>query len=259
MMEPSNNAVTVRNLSVTYQKKPVLWNINFTLPKGKIIGIVGPNGAGKSTLFKAMMGIIPSDHGHVTFFGKPLQQVREQVSYIPQRQSVNWHFPISVREVVMMGRYAGPLKRPKPKDHQIVATSIERVQMTPLADKQIGALSGGQQQRVFLARSLAQQAEITLMDEPFTGVDIHTETLTSELFQEETARGKILLIIHHDLAFVARYCDITLLLNLHLHAAGPTKEVLTAQHVQATYGSTSTLLSDLSHLIYKNPPHKEQS
>ena len=252
-MDKNEKAIEIRDLTVSYNKKPVLWGVGVDFLPVKLTGIVGPNGAGKSTLFKAIMGIIKPDSGGVRFFGKSLKHARKQLSYVPQRQSVDWHFPASIYDVVMMGRYAhmGFLKRPTAQDKRVVAKCLEQVGLTNLATRQIGELSGGQQQRVFLARALAQESEIYLLDEPFAGVDVSTEHLTLEILQQLTAAGKTVVIIHHSLQSVERYCDDTVLLNVYVRAAGPTEKVLQPALLKEVYGSDSTVLSDMGHLLHE--------
>ena len=251
MEDEMNNTIEVHDLCASYQGKPVLWDVDLCLPGGRLIGIVGPNGAGKSTLFKIMMGLHPADSGYVKFFEKPLNKVRKRISYVPQRQSVDWNFPALVKEIVMMGRYAhiGLFKRPKAKDHQVVEDSLAQVGITHLANRQIGRLSGGQQQRVFMARALAQQADIYLLDEPFAGVDTKTEQIILKNLQRLADNKKTVLIVHHSLASVARHCTYTILLNMYVRAAGPTEEVLTQPLLEETYSSHLNILNEVSEVI----------
>lgn len=240
--------VEVHDLTVSYQHRPVLWDIDFTLPQGRIISIVGPNGAGKSTLIKAMMGLIPISSGYVRIFGEPLERKRELIAYMPQREEVDWDFPISVREVVVMGRAARlPFYgRPSRDDYAIADRAIAEVGMTEFASRQIGQLSGGQQQRVFLARALAQDAAVYLMDEPFAGVDAATETAILKLLEALRDAGKTVVCVHHDLNTVIEYFDWVLLLNLRLVAAGPTKDVFNADNLNRTYGGRLGLLNEIT-------------
>ncbi|MFT4739998.1 MAG: manganese/zinc/iron transport system ATP- binding protein [Marivirga sp.] len=252
--------IEIHDLSVSYEKKPVLWDVDMTLPEGKLIGIIGPNGAGKSTLLKSIMGLIPLSSGYINIDGKPLKEVRSRISYVPQRESVDWDFPTSVFEVVMMGRYGqlGLLKRPKKADREIVLDSLRKVGMEAFKDRQISELSGGQQQRVFLARSLAQQADIYFMDEPFAGVDAATEKAIVELLRSMSAQNKTVIVVHHDLQSVARYFDWIILLNMRLIASGPIEETFTPELLQETYGGKLTLLTEISDLIQKNRfPNRE--
>jgi manganese/zinc/iron transport system ATP- binding protein len=252
--------IEIHDLSVSYEKKPVLWDVDLTLPAGKLIGIIGPNGAGKSTLLKAIMGLLPITSGYINILNKPLKEVRNRISYVPQRESVDWDFPTSVYDVVMMGRYGqlGLLKRPKKADKEIVMDSLAKVGMESFKDRQISQLSGGQQQRVFLARALAQQADIYFMDEPFAGVDASTEKAIVELLRQMSADKKTVIVVHHDLQSVARYFDWIILLNMRLVASGPIEEAFTPELLQETYGGKLTLLTEISDLIQKNRfPNRE--
>jgi len=246
-------ALEIHDLTVSYEKKPVLWGVDFELPKGKIIGIVGPNGAGKSTMLKAIMGLIPTDSGFVKIFNEPLNKVRQLVSYVPQRESVDWDFPASVMDVVMMGRYAktGLFKRPKKADKDAAERALYQMGMTPFRNRQISELSGGQQQRVFLARAIAQNAEIYFLDEPFAGVDAATEKTIISLLKELADQGKTIVVVHHDLQSVATYFDWVILLNLRLVDCGPTDEVFTNEKLEETYGGKLTLLSHVGQLMQK--------
>lgn len=246
-----NPAVELHDITVSYDKKPVLWDIDLTLPKGQLTGIIGPNGAGKSTLIKSAMGIIPVASGFVEMFGKPLNHVRHRVSYVPQRESVDWDFPTSVFDVVLMGRY-GQLKwyqRPTKKDRAIALSALDQVGMKPYLKRQISELSGGQQQRVFLARALAQEADLYFMDEPFAGVDAATEAAILEILKNLTKEGKTVVVVHHDLQSAAEFFDWIILLNMRLVASGPIREVFTQKMLQETYGGQLTVLSEISELI----------
>ncbi|MDF2962476.1 MAG: manganese transporter ATP-binding protein [Paenibacillus sp.] len=245
-MKPAKQApLTIDNLTVAYQNKPVLRDIAFEIPEGKLIGIVGPNGAGKSTLIKAALGLIPRVTGSVSIYGKPYGVQRKLVGYVPQRESVDWDFPISALDVVMMGRYGhlGWFKRPGAKERQIAMESLEKVGMTDYAGRQISQLSGGQQQRIFLARALCQDAMLYFMDEPFVGVDAATEKAIITLLNELKKQGKTVLVVHHDLATVKEYFDWVMLLNVQLMGIGPTEDIFTKDNLQQTYGGRLTLLS----------------
>lgn len=246
-----NNSVEVHNLTVAYDQVPVLWDVDFELPKGKIIGIIGPNGSGKTTLLKSIMGLIKPASGYSKIFDKSLDSVRDKVAYVPQRESVDWDFPASVKDVVEMGRYRKNqlLRRLTKTDKQLVETAIEKVKLTALKDRQISQLSGGQQQRVFLARALAQGAEIFFMDEPFVGVDATTESAILDLLSEMRDEGKTVVIVHHDLQTVSGYFDYLVLLNTRLIASGPTDEVLTKENLSNAYGGQLTLLSKIQSII----------
>lgn len=233
-----NTPLSVRNLSVAYQKKPVIRQLGFDVPEGKLIAIVGPNGAGKSTLIKAALGLVPRLSGEVSFYGKPYAEQRRLVGYVPQRESVDWDFPTNALDVVTMGRYGhlGWFKRPGKADKRIALDCLAKVGMTDFADRQISQLSGGQQQRVFLARALAQDASLYLMDEPFVGVDAATEKAIITLLNELKSGGKTVLVVHHDLATVEAYFDWVLLMNVELVAFGPVQQTFTAELLQRTYG-----------------------
>lgn len=243
----------VHDLTVSYARKPVLWGIDFTLPAGSITGIVGPNGAGKSTLLKAVMGLIPLSSGYVKLFGESLDAVRNRVSYVPQRESVDWDFPVSVLDVVLMGRYekVGLLRNPGRHDRDIALNCLEQVGMSAFAKRQISQLSGGQQQRVFLARALAQEADIYFMDEPFAGVDAATEQAIITLLKEMAAAHKTIVVVHHDLQSVREYFDWMVLLNMRLVAVGPIDQVFTEPIVQQAYGGRLNLLSQVGDLMEK--------
>ncbi len=244
-------SIEVHNLTVSYHSKPVLWDVDFELPKGKIIGVVGPNGSGKTTMLKTVMGLMKPDSGYTEIFGQPLDKVRERVSYVPQRESVDWDFPADVMDVVLMGRYRknNLFKRITKEDRRIATEALEKVNLLEFADRQISQLSGGQQQRVFIARSLAQQADIYLMDEPFVGVDAATEDAILKLLRDMKNEGKTVVIVHHDLQTANEYFDWIVLLNTRLVAAGPKEEVFTKELLQEAYGGRLTVLSKLGDLI----------
>lgn len=230
----------VQNLTVAYsQSAPVLQNIDLALPPNKVIGIIGPNGAGKSTLLKAAMGLVGYQQGVIRLLGQPIEKVRRWISYVPQKESIDWDFPASVFDIVLLGRY-NRLKffeRPKKADKEAAMQCIEQVGMLALAHKQIGELSGGQQQRILLARALAQDAQLYFMDEPFTGVDITTEKTMVQLLKSMVVSGKTIVVVHHNLGSVQEYFDTLVLLNETVIAIGDTSEVFTADLLQKTYGS----------------------
>lgn len=238
-------AIEAHDLTVSYSRKPALWGVDFTVPEGKLAGIIGPNGAGKSTLIKAMMGLIPVDSGYVQLFGKPLSDVRKRVAYVPQRGSVDWDFPASVLDVVMMGRYGlrGVFGRMRKEDKLIALECLEKVGMQRYINRQISQLSGGQQQRVFIARSLAQDADLYFMDEPFAGIDATTERTIFELLLAMRAEGKTILVVHHDLQSAYVYFDWMILLNTQLIASGPKDEIFVPEYLQKTYGGKIDLLA----------------
>ena len=241
----------VHDLTAGYHKKPVLWGIDLQVPCGKLVGIVGPNGAGKSTLIKAIMGLVPPSSGWVKIFGKSYKENRQRIGYVPQRESVDWDFPVTVMDVVMMGRYGhiGWLKRPTGADRDIARDCLDKVNMLPFAKRQISNLSGGQQQRVFLARALAQESDIYFMDEPFAGVDAATETAIITLLHELREKGKTLLVVHHDLPTARNYFDQLLLLNMRVVAYGDTEDVFTYDLLQKTYGGRLTILSEVADAV----------
>ncbi|HLT06692.1 MAG TPA: metal ABC transporter ATP-binding protein [Cyclobacteriaceae bacterium] len=246
--------VEVHDLTASYHQNPVLWNVDLSLPAGALVGILGPNGAGKSTLIKAIMGLLELNSGYVKLFNQDLDQVRKRVSYVPQRESVDWDFPASALDVVIMGTYhkLGFFRRPGKKEIALAMACLEKVNMAAYADRQISELSGGQQQRVFLARSLAQEADIYFMDEPFAGVDISTEKAIIRLLKEMSASGKTVVVVHHDIYSASEYFDWIILLNLHLIASGKTENVLTDELLQKTYGGKLSLLTDVGNLIKKS-------
>lgn len=239
--------IEVSDLTVAYSRRPVLREINVSLPDGQLIAIIGPNGAGKSTLLKAIMGILTPAFGEVRIYGKPLEEQRGLVAYVPQRGAVDWDFPTNALDVVLMGRYGklGLFQRPRAADREIARACLAKVGMGGFANRQINQLSGGQQQRVFLARALAQEAQIYLMDEPFVGVDAATERAIIELLRELKAQHKTVVCVHHDLQTITTYFDHVVLVNLRLVAAGPASTTFTSDNLRATYGGGLTLLSDV--------------
>jgi manganese/zinc/iron transport system ATP- binding protein len=261
IIQVENPILEVHDLAVSYHQKPVLWGIDFTIPKGKLVGIIGPNGAGKSTLIKAIMGLIPISSGYIQLFKKNLNEVRHKVGYVPQRESVDWDFPISVLEVVLMGMYhqLGLFQKPQTIHKELAISYLEKVGMESFSKRQISELSGGQQQRVFLARSLAQAADLYFMDEPFAGVDIATETAIIQLLKEMREAGKTIIVVHHDLQSVAEYFDWVIMLNMRLVASAPTQQVLTAEILQETYGGKLTILSKMGDIMKsENFPLREK-
>ena len=238
----------IHDLTVAYTKRPVLYGIDLEVPQGSIVGVVGPNGAGKSTLIKAIMGLLPVASGWVEVFGEPFKKAVTRVGYVPQRESVDWDFPVNALDVVLMGRYGrlGPFKRPNKSDKNIAMACLEKVRMAPYAKRQISNLSGGQQQRVFLARALAQESDLYLMDEPFVGVDAATESAIIEILRELQTQGKTLIVVHHDLTTAPDYFDRILLLNMRVVAYGNTKDVFTFENLQNAYGGRLSILSEVA-------------
>jgi manganese/zinc/iron transport system ATP- binding protein len=240
----SQPAITVRDLTVAYREKPVLWDVDLDVPAGVLMAIVGPNGAGKTTLIKAIMGLIRAVAGTVSVYDKPYDEQRRLVGYVPQRGSVDWDFPTTVLDVVTMGLYGnlGWVRRPGRKERDLALQALEKVGMKQYAERQISQLSGGQQQRVFLARALVQDAQVYLMDEPFQGVDATTERAIVTLLQELREAGKTVVVVHHDLQTVPDYFDWVTLLNVRLIASGPVKEVFNEQNLRLTYGGRVAFL-----------------
>lgn len=234
-----NERLEVDNIVVGYDDTPVLDGVSFSVAHGGQVAVVGPNGAGKSTLFKALVGLLPLRSGGVLIHGKPLGHHLDTVAYVPQRGEVDWHFPVSVEDVVMMGRYrhSGGMKTSRQAERAAIATALEQMGITPLARKSIGDLSGGQQQRVFLARALAQRPHILLMDEPFSGVDVTTQEVTLDLLQQLKTQMVTVLVSTHDLNMAAERFETTLLLNRGVIAYGPASTVLTPENLQAAFGS----------------------
>ncbi len=243
-LDPSTCPLAIRDLTVAYHRKPVLWDIDYEAPRGKLVAIVGPNGAGKSTLLSACLDLVPKVSGEVLVFGKPYREQRGRVGYVPQRESVDWDFPVNALDVVAMGLYRklGWLRRVNRQAREQAMAALEQVGMSGFADRQIRQLSGGQQQRVFLARALVQDADLYLMDEPFAGVDAATERAVIELLRQLRTAGKTVLVVHHDLQTVDEYFDHVLLLNMRLIAAGPVSEVFHSDNLRKTYGGKLALM-----------------
>ena len=248
---PADSPLAVSDLTVAYHRKPVLWDVDLVLPPGQLIGVVGPNGAGKSTLLKACLELIPRASGQVLVYGKPYRKQRQRVGYMPQRESVDWDFPVSALDVVTMGRYAQigwclPVTR---KHRLVAADALDRVGLAEFAHRQISQLSGGQQQRVFLARALVQDAELYFMDEPFAAVDAATERAIVEVLRDLRARGRTVVAVHHDLQTVPEYFDYVVMLNMRVVAAGPTATTFTPENLQRTYGGRLTVLDQAAHAL----------
>ncbi len=250
---PVSSPLTIHDMTVAYHRKPVIWDIDLTLPEGHLIGIVGPNGAGKSTLIKACLELIPKASGEVKIYGKPYAKQRDLVGYVPQRESVDWDFPVSALDVVAMGTYAklGWCKPVGKKQRRAAIEALDQVGLADFAHRQISQLSGGQQQRVFLARALVQDAELYFMDEPFAAVDAATEKAIVDILKELKRRGKTVLVVHHDLQTVPEYFDDVILLNMRVVAFGPTSEVFTKENLQKTYGGKLTLLDEAAQAMFR--------
>jgi manganese/zinc/iron transport system ATP- binding protein len=241
----SGAAIEVSDLTVAYGERPVLWDVDLIVPHGVLMAVIGPNGAGKTTLVKAMLGLVRPAAGRVLIHGRPYAEQRRLVAYVPQRGTVDWDFPTSVLDVVMMGRYGalGWIRRPGRRERELALDALRKVGMDELADRQISQLSGGQQQRVFLARALVQDAGIYLMDEPFQGVDATTERAIVTLLQELRAQGKTLVVVHHDLPTVPEYFDWVTMLNVRRVASGPVEEVFTEENLRLAYGGRVAFVS----------------
>jgi manganese/zinc/iron transport system ATP- binding protein len=250
-LDPASIPIRIHDMTIAYHRKPVLWDVDLDVPEGQLVGIVGPNGAGKSTMILAIMNLVPKASGWVRIYGKPYQEMRRIVGYVPQRESVDWDFPISALEVVTMGRFGhvGWIRRPSKQDKQLAHEALEKVGMGEYAHRQISQLSGGQQQRVFLARALAQDAKVYLMDEPFAGVDAATERAIIDILMELRAQGKTILVVHHDLQTVTRYFDWLIMLNMRVVASGPTEEVFNDTTLNKTYGGRLTVLSQAAQAV----------
>jgi len=234
----------VHDLTVAYHSRPVLWDIDLQVQEPRLVGIVGPNGAGKSTLIKAILGLVPAASGAITIFGEKVNRVRNRIGYVPQRESVDWDFPVSVLDVVLMGTYGrlGWFRRPGAREKEWALECLDQVSLRGLEGRQIGQLSGGQQQRTFLARALAQRADLYFMDEPLAGVDAATERAIFALLQELRDQGKTVIAVHHDLRTVPRYFDQVILINTRLVASGPVESVFTEDLLRKTYGGRLDLL-----------------
>ncbi|MEL6796683.1 MAG: ABC transporter ATP-binding protein [Planctomycetota bacterium] len=247
----AESPLSVHAMTVAYQRKPVLWDVDYDAPPNRLIAIVGPNGAGKSTLIKACLGLVPRASGQVEFWGEPYKRVRSRVGYVPQRETVDWDFPVSALDVVCMGRYRKigwclPVTR---RHRDAAMECLERVGMADFAKRQISQLSGGQQQRVFLARALAQEADLYFMDEPFAGVDAATERAIVGVLRELRSLGKSAIVVHHDVQTVREYFDDVILLNMRVVAAGPAQTVFTNENLQKTYGGRLTLLDEAAEAV----------
>lgn len=235
-------AINIKKLTVAYDAQPVLWNISLSFKKGKMTAIVGPNGAGKSTMIKAMLGLVSPVTGAVTYQDEtkgsvPYTELKNRIAYVPQNTSVDWDFPTTVLDVVLMGRYGhlGWFKRPKKKDREIAKQMLLKVGLPTFATRQISQLSGGQRQRVFLARALTQEADVYIMDEPLAGVDMKTEHIIMKLLKKLVAEGKTVLVVHHDLETVEKYFDEVAFINQEVIAAGPIEDVFNKETIDQTY------------------------
>ncbi len=242
--KPMSPSISIKGLSVSYDRKTVLSNIYLDIFAGQLYGVIGPNGAGKSTLFKSILGLIDINSGKVQIQGLPIKEQRKKVVYIPQRSEVDWQFPATVMDIVLMGRYPykSILQRLNKEDKRIATEALEAMGIPHLKKRQIGELSGGQQQRVFLARAMCQQADIFLFDEPFVGVDITTEDKIIQILKDLADDGKTLMVIHHDLSKVQEYFDQVIMLNQRLVVAGDTTAIFTQENIAKTYSGQLPIL-----------------
>jgi manganese/zinc/iron transport system ATP- binding protein len=243
-INPEIPAIAIDDLTVAYNSKPALWDVDLEIPQGVLMAIVGPNGAGKSTLIKAALNLVPRAAGQVRFFDLPYEKARDLVGYVPQRGSVDWDFPTTVLDVVTMGLYRrlGWFRRPGNRERELALYALEQVGLSDLAGRQISQLSGGQQQRTFLARALVQDAQLYFMDEPFAAVDAVTEKAIVAILKELNRRGRTVVVVHHDLQTVSEYFDWVTLLNVEVIASGPAGEVFTPELLRKTYGGSVTAL-----------------
>lgn len=246
---PKSCPLSIHDMTVAYHRKPVLWDIDYDAPRGKLVAIVGPNGSGKTTLIKAALGLVPIASGHIRFFGKKYREHRRRVGYVPQRESVDWDFPVSALDVVAMGLYRriGWCRPVTQKYKRRSLDALDRVGLADYANRQISQLSGGQQQRVFLARALVQDADLYLMDEPFVGVDAATERAIVQILRELRASGRTAMVVHHDLQTVPEYFDEVLLLNMRIVASGSVEKVFNEENLRKTYGGKLSLLDQVGH------------
>lgn len=246
-------ALKVEQISVYYEKTPVLWDISTEIPSGKLIGIIGPNGAGKTTFIKTILGLLQPMTGHIEVLGSPLKKGSPNIAYVPQRESIDWNFPITVFDLVLMGRYGhiGLFRWPRKADKEAAKHALEMVGMLDYAKRQISELSGGQQQRIFLARAIAQNPSLYLMDEPFAGLDLGTEKILVNLLKELRDSGKTILIVHHDLSSVETYFDWIVMLNMRLVASGPTEKYFNEDNLGKTFGKNNILLNEVLKITRK--------
>ncbi|MGI9457278.1 MAG: metal ABC transporter ATP-binding protein [Aeoliella sp.] len=249
-------ALEIHDMTVAYRRKPVLWDIDLEVPEGQLACIVGPNGAGKTTLIKAALGLVPLASGKVEIYGRPYDQQRQLVGYVPQRETVDWDFPVTALDVVLMGTYGrlGWFRRPGRSERELARECLAQVELADLANRQIRQLSGGQQQRVFLARALAQDAKVYFMDEPFSGVDAATEAAILRLLQSLRSAGKTVFVVHHDLQTAEDYFDWVILLNMRLLACGPVATTFTRENLHKTYGGRLTILDQAAEAVGRRSP-----
>lgn len=242
-----DHALTVKSLFVSYHGNEAVKNVSFSVEQGKLVGIIGPNGAGKSTLLKALLNLIPKDKGDVHIYGKSFNEQRKSIAYVPQRSNIDWDFPITVLDTVLLGTYPnlGLFKRPKKKEKEWAFQCLEKVGMGDFSKRQIGELSGGQQQRVFLARALAQKSEIFFLDEPFVGIDVASEEMIITILKELKSSGKTILVVHHDLSKVSDYFEKLILLNKELIGYGDIDQVFRPETLSKAYSGQFSFLERL--------------
>lgn len=247
------SSLHLEHLTVYYQQQPVLWDLSLDIPEGKLVAIVGPNGAGKSTLLKTIIGSIDPLSGNIKCLGCSYKKSKKHIAYVPQKEAIDWDFPITVLEVVLMGRYhhLGLFKWTRQADIEAAMEALQALEIEDLAQKQIGELSGGQQQRVFMARALVQDAKMYLLDEPFSAVDASTESFLIDIFKKLKEKGKTLIVVHHDLESIEHIFDWVVLLNNRLIASGPVKDVFTLTNLSRTYGKKEEIFSEITNLFQK--------
>lgn len=239
-------ALQVCQLSVNYDTTPALWDVSLDIPPGKLVGILGPNGSGKTTFIKTAMGLLPSMSGRIEFFGQPLKKSIGKIAYVPQRGTVDWDFPATVRDLVLMGRYGriGLFRWPRKADYAAAEHYLDKVGMLQYAGRQISQLSGGQQQRVFIARALMQEADVFFLDEPFAGIDLATETAIMNLLRQLRDNGKTIFVVHHDLNMVESYFDWVVMLNMRLVACGTVQDVFHEENLLKTFSKSYALFDE---------------
>lgn len=231
------NIIEVEDLTIAYQNKPIIWDIDLKIKNNVLLAIVGPNGAGKSTLIKGILSLIPSLSGKIEIFGKNINKNKGKIAYVPQVGNVNWDFPTTVLDVVLMGRYVhlGWIKKPTKKDKEKAMEALKMIEMENFADRQISQLSGGQKQRVFLARALVQEAELYFLDEPMQGIDIKSEAIIFDILKKMKSEGKTIIVVHHDLKTVKKYFDSVIFINKNIIAYGDVETTFTKENIDKTY------------------------
>ncbi len=239
----TEDIIKIKDLIVAYDEKPAIWHLNMTLQENSVTAIVGPNGAGKSTLIKSIMQLIKPVSGEIHINGSKSKKALKNIAYVPQKGEVNWEFPTTVLDVVLMGRYVhkGWVKRPDKEDHKIAMSALREMKMEAFRNRQISELSGGQRQRVFLARAICQDADIYIMDEPLQGIDITTEKLIIKTIKSLQEQGKTFLVVHHNLDTVKEYFDHVVIMNKTIVASGKISEVWTSENIDKAYNEVSAV------------------